>query len=115
MLSKRYALALDLHDDPDLIARYEWLHGEGFWPEIGQGLREVGVLGMEIYRLGTRLFLVMDTVPDFDLRRDFERIGSLPRQAEWAALVAQFQQRLPDAQPHEHWAEMRRIFDLNGR
>jgi L-rhamnose mutarotase len=52
----RYCLALDLKDDPRLIARYEQLHRR-IWPEIAEHLRRQGVLSMEIYRLG-------DTVDD---------------------------------------------------
>ena len=37
----------------DLIATYRRLHSrEGIWPEILQGIREVGILEMEIYLLG---------------------------------------------------------------
>ena len=35
----------------------------------------------------------------------FEKMGTLPRQPEWAALMHGFQKILPEAQPGEHWAD----------
>ena len=60
----RQCLALDLKDDPALIAEYERLH-QNIWPKISAHLRGHGVLDMQIWRLGTRLFMVMDTAPEF--------------------------------------------------
>ena len=60
----RQCLALDLIDDPVLIAEYERLHQQ-IWPQISAHLRGHGVLDMQIWRLGTRLFMVMDTAPEF--------------------------------------------------
>ena len=61
----RQCLALDLIDDPALIAEYEALHRQ-IWPQISQHLLAHGVLDMQIWRLGTRLFMVMDTACGFD-------------------------------------------------
>ena len=63
MNAQRHCLALDLKDDPALIAQYEALHRQ-IWPQISQHLLAHGVLDMQIWRLGTRLFMVMDTAPD---------------------------------------------------
>lgn len=56
----RQCLALDLRDDPALIARYEALHRR-IWPEVAAHLRSHGVTVMEIHRLGTRMVMVMET------------------------------------------------------
>ena len=56
----RTVLALDLKDDPALIAEYEQ-HHQRIWPEIAAHLRRQGVTGMEIHRLGTRMVMVMET------------------------------------------------------
>ena len=56
----RYCLALDLKDDAALIATYE-AHHQRIWPEVAQHLRKHGVTGMEIYRLGTRMVMLMET------------------------------------------------------
>ena len=50
----RHCLALDLKDDPALIAEYELQHRE-VWPEVLAHLRAQGVRELEIFRLGTRL------------------------------------------------------------
>ena len=56
---KRYCQTLDLRDSPELIAEYRKRHSQAeAWPEILAGIREVGILEMEIYILGTRLFMI---------------------------------------------------------
>lgn len=56
----RLCLALDLRDDPELIARYE-AHHRAVWPEVLAHLRAHGVRELEIFRLGTRMVMLMDT------------------------------------------------------
>ena len=64
---KRFCKTLTLEDDPQLIEDYKKVHAAGAaWPEITQGMIDVGIVDMEIYLAGTRLFMIMDTVPDFD-------------------------------------------------
>jgi len=60
----RYCLALDLKDDPALIAEYEHYH-EKIWPEIEESIRLSGITDMEIYRIGPRLFMIMETDETF--------------------------------------------------
>ena len=108
----RQCLALDLKDDPALIAEYERLHQQ-IWPQISVHLRQHGVLDMQIWRLGTRLFMVMDTAPDFNAEA-FARAGaSDPRVQEWEALMWRFQQPTPWTRPGEKWASMSQIFSLH--
>ena len=53
---KRYVQTLDLKDDPKLIAEYKRRHSQAeAWPEILAGIREVGILDMQLFILGTRL------------------------------------------------------------
>jgi len=35
----------------------KYMHRGVVWPEITRGMKEVGILDMEIYLLGTRLFM----------------------------------------------------------
>lgn len=67
------------------------------WPEVIDGQREVGILNMEIYRHGNRVFMISDTVDDFDWARGMARLATLPRQAEWEAYVAEAQGADPKA------------------
>jgi L-rhamnose mutarotase len=65
---------------------------------------------MQIFRKGRLLFMICDTVDDFDWQRDMGRLATLPRQAEWEAYVAQFQGCDPDAPSSDKWQLMERIF-----
>ena len=114
MKFKRYCKSLTLRDDPDLIDRYTKAHGIGqVWPEIAQGMREVGIIDMEIYIQGTTLFMIMDTVADFDHEEAFRVLATKPRQAEWEAHMAQFQDSSAEASADEKWQLMERIFELD--
>ena len=75
------------------------------------GQHEVGILQMQIYRWGRSLFMIMDTVDDFDFARDMARLAGLPRQAEWEAYVSQFQGCAAGASSAEKWQMMEKIFD----
>ena len=110
---KRYVQTMDLKDDPQLIAEYRRRHSrEEAWLEIRQGIREVGILEMEVYLLGTRLVMVVDTPLDFDWDSAMARLATLPRQQEWEEYMAMFQQCRADATSDEKWQMMERIFYL---
>lgn len=106
---KRYCQTLQLIDDKEMISKYVEVH-KNVWPEIIEGQRMVGILNMQIYRKGNILFMICDTVDDFDWQRDMERLSKLPRQAEWEAYVAQFQGCSATARSDEKWQMMERIF-----
>lgn len=110
---KRFCQTLDLRDNPDLIATYRRLHSrEGIWPEILQGIREVGILEMEIYLLGTRLFMIVEMPQELEWDDVMSRLATLPKQAEWEALTAQYQQAEATATSDAKWKMMERIFHL---
>ncbi len=90
---KRYVQTMDLRNDPALIAEYRRRHSrEELWQEIRDGIKEVGILEMEIYILGTRLVMIVDTPLDFDWDTAMARLATLPRQQEWEDYMAMFQQ-----------------------
>lgn len=109
---KRYCKTLELRNNPQLIAAYKEAHAH-VWPEIMQGMREVGILDMEIYLLGTKLFMIMDTISDFDHDKAFAELAHKPRQAEWEAQMARFQDASADAKADEKWQLMERIFKMD--
>ena len=110
---KRYVQTLDLCDDPEMIREYrKWHSSEYHWKEIRDGIRAVGILEMEIYILGTRLVMVVDTPDDFDWQTAMDRLATLPRQAEWEAFVARLQGCREDARSDEKWQMMERMFYL---
>lgn len=108
---KRYCKTLELRNDPELINAYKKAHAKGAcWPEISQGMKEVGILDMEIYIIGTRLFMIMDTVPDFDHDKAMTELAQKPRQAEWEAHMARFQNTSAEASADEKWQLIERIY-----
>jgi len=110
---KRYCQTLDLKDDEALIAEYVKRHSEAeAWPEIRNGIREVGILEMELYILGTRLFMIVETPLDFEWDTAMTKLASLPRQAEWEEYMSIFQIAKPGASSAEKWQLMDKIFNL---
>ena len=110
---RRYCKTLDLHDDPVLVEEYKHVHSPGVtWPEVAQGMKEVGLLDMEIYISGTRLFMIMDTVPDFDHDKAMAELAKKPRQKEWEVFVAKFQKTSPGASADEKWKLVERIYKM---
>jgi L-rhamnose mutarotase len=110
---KRYCQTLDLKDDPELIAEYRKRHSEAeAWPEILNGIREVGILEMELYILGTRLFMIVETPLDFDWDSAMNKLATLPLQAEWEEYMSIFQVSEPGASSAEKWKLMDRMFHL---
>lgn len=111
---KRYCKTLALNDDAQLIEDYKKVHApNAAWPEITQGMKEVGIIDMEIYILGTRLFMIMDTVADFDHDKAMAELATKPRQSEWEAYVSRFQQSSAEATADEKWQLMERIYKLD--
>jgi L-rhamnose mutarotase len=110
---KRYCLALDLIDDPVLIAEYKhWHRAENGWPEIRKSITDAGISNMEIYCVGNRLFMIMETTDDFDFSRKAAMDANNPKVVEWENLMNKFQQRLPWAGDKEKWVLMNKIFQL---
>ena len=106
-------MTLDLKNDPELIAEYKRRH-EKIWPEIEASMRDSGVIGMQIYLRGARMFMIMEVRDDFSFeakeRADRENL----KVREWEALMGKYQQVLPGTKPGEKWLLMEKIFDLNG-
>ena len=110
---KRYCQTLNLKDNPELIAEYRKRHSNGeVWPETLAATREVGILEMEIYILGTRLFMIVETPLDFEWDTAMARMATLPKQEEWEAYMAVFQQAEAGASSAEKWQLMDRMFYL---
>jgi L-rhamnose mutarotase len=111
---KRFCKTLELNNDPALIEEYKRVHAKGqVWHEITRGMKDVGIIDMEIYLFGTRLFMIMDTVPDFDPEKAMHELANKPRQSEWEAFVSRFQKTSADATASEKWQLMERIYKLD--
>jgi L-rhamnose mutarotase len=110
-MKRRFCLTLDLKDDPELIAQYK-RHHEKVWPEILQNIKDAGIEDMEIYLLGTRMFMIMEVSEDFSFEAKAKAEQFSPKVQEWEDLMWKFQQALPQAKPGEKWLLMQRIFSL---
>lgn len=109
----RTVLAVDLKDDAAAIETYKE-HHRRVWPEVLASLRRAGVHDMDIYLLGRRLVMVVETEGQ-DFRRCFAahlNRMSHPRVTEWEALTRSLQESLPGAAPGEWWARMEPVFSL---
>jgi len=110
---KRYCKTLGLNNDKKLIEEYKKVHEKGAaWPEITQGMLDVGIIDMEIYIQNAQLFMIMDTVADFDHNKAMAELAKKPRQSEWEKYVSKFQKTSSDATADEKWQLMERIYKL---
>lgn len=108
---KRYCLALDLKDDKQLIQAYEAYHQQ-VWPEILASIADAGIEEMEIYRLGNRLFMIMEVNDSFTFEKKAAADAANEKVQEWEKLMWSYQQALPLAKPGEKWQLMDKIFSL---
>lgn len=108
---RRYCFALDLVDDPALIAEYIEYHRQ-VWPHILETLKNAGIEAMEIYHAADRLFLIMDVNGSFSLEGKAAADREDPTVQEWEALMWKYQRALPGTPPGQKWRLMDRVFRL---
>ncbi|HVT86346.1 MAG TPA: L-rhamnose mutarotase [Chitinophagaceae bacterium] len=111
MQMKRYCLALDLKDDPSLIAEYEKYHQQ-VWPEIIDSIKDSGIEVLDIYRTGNRLFMIIEADENFSFEKKATADAANPKVQEWEELMWKFQQALPGTKPGGKWVLMEKIFEL---
>jgi L-rhamnose mutarotase len=110
---KTYCLALDLKDDPALIAEYKKHHEpEQVWPEVVASIHAQGILSEEIYLLGNHLVMILQTTDDFswEAKTAADQVNS--KLQEWEAKMWKYQKPLPQARPGEKWIPMEKIFEI---
>jgi len=108
---KRYCLALDLKDDPKLIADYEAYH-KNVWPEIIDSIKSSGIAALEIYRTANRLFMIIEANDEFSFEKKKNIDAANEKVQQWEKLMWNYQQALPLAKPGEKWILMDKIFEL---
>jgi L-rhamnose mutarotase len=111
---KRYCLALDLKDDPRMIAEYE-AHHKKVSPEILESIRASGIERMELYRAGNRMFMIMEVSDSFSFTEKELLDKANPRVQVWETLMWKYQQALPFSKPGEKWVLMDKIFDTKAQ
>ena len=111
--TKKYCQTLNLREDKELIAEYVKRHAEGeFWTEIGEQMRRVGILDMEIFISGSKLFMIVETPEDFDWDKAFGELSKMPKQIEWEEYMSIFQDCGEGLSSTEKWQLMDRIFHI---
>jgi L-rhamnose mutarotase len=110
-MNRRYCLTLDLKDDPILVEEYKRNH-QRIWPEITQSIKDSGIEDMEIYLLGTRMFMIMEVNERFSFEAKALADRGNPKVQEWESLMWKFQKPVPQAKPGERWLLMEQVFKL---
>ncbi|TDW64352.1 L-rhamnose mutarotase [Novosphingobium sp. PhB55] len=111
----RRCFAVDLVDEPEMIARYRAWHAPGGPPAaVTEAIRADGVRDLQIWLVGDRMFMTMeqDAATAADAEGKAARDAANPEVQAWDALMRTFQRPLPFA-PDRTWAEMERIYALS--
>lgn len=108
---QRFCLTLDLKDDLQLISEYERYH-QKIPVAIEKSIHDAGILNLEIYRLDTRMFMILEATDNFTFAKKAEMDAANPDVQAWENLMWQFQAALPQAKPGEKWLRMDKIFQL---
>ncbi|WP_435654498.1 L-rhamnose mutarotase [Cellulophaga baltica] len=113
MSIKRYCYSCDLKDDSKLIAEYKAYHAEGkAWPEITKSIKDAGIVDMQIYLTGNRMFMIMEVNDTFNPDKKAAMDAQNPKVQEWENLMWDYQQELPWAEKGEKWISLDKIFQL---
>ncbi|MFS4454915.1 L-rhamnose mutarotase [Maribacter sp. 2304DJ31-5] len=113
METARYCYSCDLKEDSDLIKEYKEYHAPGkIWPEITQSIKDAGIVDMQIYLTGNRMFMIIEADKTFDPDKKAEMDANNPKVQEWEQLMWKYQQSLPWAKDGEKWVEMENVFRL---
>ncbi|WP_282133485.1 L-rhamnose mutarotase [Cellulophaga baltica] len=113
MSIKRYCYSCDLKDDSKLIAEYKAYHAEGkAWPEITKSIKDAGIVDMQIYLTGNRMFMIMEVNDTFNPDKKAAMDAQNPKVQEWENLMWDYQQELPWAEKGEKWIALDKIFHL---
>jgi L-rhamnose mutarotase len=109
----RRCFAVDLHDDPDQIARYRAWHRAGGPPAaVTAAIRADDVRALEIWLVGDRMFMILEQGEAYDADAKAARDAADLDVQAWDALMRTFQKPLPFA-PAQTWVEMERIYALS--
>lgn len=113
MRTRRLCFALDLKDDPALIARYRKWHQPGGPPRaVKQSLLAAGIRKAQIYLCGNRLFMILQVAPEFSLEEKARLDAGNPDVQAWEQQMWSYQQPLPWARPGEKWVLAEKIYEL---
>jgi L-rhamnose mutarotase len=93
---QRRCFALDLKDDAAAIESYKHWHRPGGPPaEVTRSLRDGGITALDIYLVGNRLFMIMDSDPAVPSGVKSTDDSDSVQVRAWEALMSELQQALP--------------------
>lgn len=108
---QKFCLALDLKKEEAAITAYEKYHTQ-VWPEVIESIVASGITQMEIYRIETRLIMIIEATDEFSFAQKSAMDATNTKVQAWETLMNEFQQPLSSAHPDEKWILMNKIFDL---
>ena len=76
-----------------------------------ESIHATGVLSEQIFILGTRMVMVLQTTDDFSFEAKAAQDQANSSMCKWEELMWNFQQPVPLAQPGEKWVLMEKIFE----
>lgn len=95
------------------MAEYKEYHAKGnTWPEVTQSLKDAGIVDLQIYLTGNRMFMIMEVDDTFSIQRKADMDANNPRVQDWEELMWNYQQALPWAKEGEKWVTMEKVFHL---
>jgi len=113
---QRRCFALDLKDDPEVIEKYKHWHRPGGPPaEVTRSLRDAGIVSLDIYLIGNRLFMIMDSGPAAPASAKSTDDNDNPHVRAWEALMGELQQELPFSSHGSDagkWRRLEHIYSL---
>jgi L-rhamnose mutarotase len=110
----RHVLLLDLKDEAEAIAAYRHWHRPGGPPAaVTRSIRAGGVAALDIWQVGNRLVMVIETTPDHDPVANAARDAADAEVQAWETLMDTFQQRLPFASAGQKWVPADHIYSLD--
>ena len=111
MPNRQFCLTLDLRDDAKLIEEYERYHQDGnVWPEVLESIKSSGIDDMRIYRLETRLVMIIEANDSFSFEAKALSDQQNAKVQEWEALMEKFQRVDEQNKEKEKWQLMTKIF-----
>ena len=105
----RFVLALDLVEDPRLIAEKE-AHHQAVWPDIQASIRDAGITSLQIFRLENRLMMILEAGDGFSFEAKAAADAANPAVQRWEQLMWTYQRAIPGGAPGEKWRLMTRIY-----
>ena len=113
MSTQRFCFSCDLKNDSKLIAEYKAYHAAGnACPEITKSIKDAGIVDMQIYLTGNRMFMIMEVDETFDPVKKSKMDANNRKVQEWENLMWNYQQELPWAKNGEKWILLEQVFQL---